>query len=29
MTQDETIFFAGVVMVGTFIIFYLFFRGDL
>lgn len=29
MTGDEAISFAAVVMVGTFIVFYLFFRGDL
>lgn len=29
MTPNESIIFAAIVMVGTFIVFYLFFRGDL
>lgn len=29
MTGDESIAFAAVIMIGTFIVFYLFFRGDL
>lgn len=28
MTNDEAMIFAAIVMVGTFIVFYIFFRGD-
>lgn len=29
MTGDESLVFAGIVMLGTFVVFYIFFMGDL